>query len=53
MVHTGKILSQGAALALIPEVGLAAGVLVNLDGQHKREIVQGVLALLLGGEPSD
>lgn len=51
VAHTGEILTQGSALALVPALGLAVGVLVNLDSQSKREITQGVLTLLLGGEP--
>lgn len=51
VAHTGEILTQGSALALVPSLGLAVGVLVNLDSQSKREIAQGLLTLLLGGDP--
>jgi CubicO group peptidase (beta-lactamase class C family) len=49
--HAGGTLTMGSALVVAPEHGLAVAVLANRDDETKAEIAEGVMTLLLGGQP--
>jgi CubicO group peptidase (beta-lactamase class C family) len=44
--------SSGSRFVLVPERGLAMGVLGNMSSLEKSEVAQDILTILLGGEPA-
>jgi CubicO group peptidase (beta-lactamase class C family) len=49
--HGGNVPWGGSMFVLVPDRGVAVGVLANLAGPEKEAVAEDVLRLVLGGEP--
>ena len=50
--HGGNVAWGGSMFLLVPDRGVAVGVLANLAGPEKEAVAEDVLRLVLGGEPA-